>query len=309
MKKKIIYLISTILFLSSIHVFATDKVGPGENIGANTINGNQKTLICDIGGDCADVVCTPDGICSLNEHDADFHQDLWNHYFVRDFGASSTLDGAANKGDTDIDVVDATDMIVGDLLDLRLGTQHVHMYRTITVVSTNNLTLDAPIDFDLTNGSEVIESSFNMNVVGTLSNPVIFNIPPNEDQIIHIRGFLISMVHESAGDNSKFGSRAALTNGVVIRVNRNNGESYETLTIWKTNSDLRADMFNVDYTDKAGAGDFGTDGRWTLFERMGIIRLDGANNDVVEMLIQDDMTLASQMLIFNIKSQGHGEGE
>jgi len=93
-----------------------------------------------------------------------------------------------------------------------------------------------------------------------------------------------------------------LYNGIVIRAFVNG--QYGTFTNWKNNSDIKLYMYYVEYTDKAGGGDFGTNCRGS-FNRIGvIIKLDPDQGDFVEFLVQDPLTITS----LKIKMQGHVEG-
>ena len=117
------------------------------------------------------------------------------------------------------------------------------------------------------------------------------------------------MVHNSAADDSKFGSMAVLLRGCVLRGYNATAGQYRTFTDWKTNSDIKMDMFDVVYTDKAGGGDFGTNARGSIKIGTGAVpSLDGVAGDYLELLVQDDLTLAGELLLFQLKGQGHIEG-
>jgi len=261
----------------------------------------------DSSGNTAGLHEMPSGGYAVDVHVAHVHDDLFLHYFHNHTGASTTLDGAVSKGDTQVVVTSATGISVGDILELESGTTHIHLYRTVTVAAGTTITLDAPVPQDLASGSNVIEVAFNMVVAGTLSSPVAYTVLPAAGEVIHIERILIELVHNGAADDSKFGDKAALANGVHLRVNRNSGESYEDLTNWKLNKDIKEDMFDVDYTDKAGSGKYATSGRWTISTSGAIIRLDGDNGDTFEVLIQDAMAGGGTLVDFQMKAQGHFE--
>ncbi len=54
---------------------------------------------------------------------------------------------------------------------------------------------------------------------------------------------------------------------------------------------------------------YGTAGRWSYKQRTGtVIRLDGAQSDELQVLVQDDLTAETGELVdFQIKMQGHVE--
>ena len=53
---------------------------------------------------------------------------------------------------------------------------------------------------------------------------------------------------------------------------------------------MALDMFDVTYTDKAPAGQYGVRGRWTFTRAEFIVELDGAAGDKFELLVQDNLT-------------------
>jgi hypothetical protein len=111
------------------------------------------------------------------------------------------------------------------------------------------------------------------------------------------------MSHAGAGDLSLFGGIPALTNGCLMRA-RIDGQ-YGTLTNWKTNENMKSDMYDVEFDARSGGGgSYGTSGRGS-FDRTGaVVRLDGATNDRLEFYVQDDLTA---LATFTMKAQGHLE--
>jgi hypothetical protein len=241
----------------------------------------------------------------LNIHDAHVHSSLINHFvFTKDGYSSSTLDGNVLAGDRTITLVDGSGFAAGNYIDMLQGTSHVHHWRKIIAVSVNDITIDAPADIDFASGSSVEEGSADMGVNGSVT-PVIFSVTPQGDEILHIGQLLVTIESSAAADDSKFGGLPALTNGVVVRVSRNNGAEFETLSTWRTNKDLKEDMYLVVYSDKAGGGNYGVHGKWNLEESGAISKIDETNNDKFEVVIQDNLT---SLVDFQIKVQGHPEG-
>lgn len=142
----------------------------------------------------------------------------------------------------------------------------------------------------------------NMNVNGSLSSPIIYEIKPPDDEIWHITRTLISITDQTVMDDSKFGGIAALANGVVLRENKTIND---TITIWKSNQTMIEDMFNVVYSDKAPAGYYGLRGEYYFGDIAVALKLDGSIGDKLEILIQDDLR---NLDTFKIKAQAHKEG-
>jgi hypothetical protein len=68
---------------------------------------------------------------------------------------AAALDGATAVGDVTFDVVDATGLIVGDLI--QIGAAGAHEFRKITVVATNTLTVDYPLSLAHASADPVLE--------------------------------------------------------------------------------------------------------------------------------------------------------
>ena len=243
---------------------------------------------------------------ALVVHNEDIDVQLINFLMHEETGTTFTLASAASSGDTAITVTNAAGLSVGDRLEITEGQNIQFSLPIITNIATNTLTLDGPLDDDYTVAATVELVETNMAVLGTLGSPVSYVIKPHASDIWHLTRLNFSMVHKSAAADNLFGSLAALTNGVVLRSHTAlNG--ILTLANWKNNQQFKEDMFDVIYSDKAGPTLFGTSGRWSFKQRTDtIIRLDGAQGDFLEVLVQDDLTATSNEISdFQIKMQGH----
>lgn len=155
-------------------------------------------------------------------------------------------------------------------------------------VATNTLTLDTPLDFAYTTACVVNEVVTNMNVNGSVTPQNFGLYLPATFPPIDISGFRVNMIDNTAMDDGTFGGIAALTRGVVLRVNRSNGTK-KNLGNAKTNSDLSMMIDNIKYSDKAPAGTYGVQFEAKLKEATGsVIRL--YPSDSIEIIVQDDLT-------------------
>jgi len=223
-----------------------------------------------------------------------------NELFHNHTGTISTIAANTAVGTTSIELADASAFAVNDIVQINDGEIETTFPR-ITAIVINTLTLDRPLDYAYVIGDavEVVHADLTTEI-GTLSSPISHTITPHEEEIWHIERIIISMTHTSAAADSNFGNIAALTNGVVIRAHING--QFGTFTNWKTNRDIRLDMYDMEYTDKAGPSLFGTHARGS-FNRIGVtVRLDGAKGDYLEALVQDNLTGLSSFLI---NGQGH----
>jgi len=244
---------------------------------------------------------------AIDIHVADVHTIPVNDYVHR-HASATTLAAAVTAGDTQMQVADATGFVVGAYVHMGpVGNtkEPIHPQVTIQDIPGGIVTFDHPVDFSYANGEDVSVAVVNMvtgSAGATLTTPVVYRYRPHNGFVEHIERLLFSMIHNTTADDSKFGGEAALLNGIVLRANING--QYGTFTNWKNNSDIKVDMFDVEYTDKAGGGAHGTNGRGS-FNRIGvIIKLDPAQGDFIEFLVQDPQLVTS----LKIKMQGHVEG-
>ena len=244
---------------------------------------------------------------AIDVHQADVHTIPVNDYVHRHI-SPTTLAAPVTAGDIQMQVVDATGFIVGEYVHMGpIGNtkESTHPQVTVQDIPGGIVTFDRPIDFSYVIGEDVSVAIVNLvtgSAGASLVAPVVYRYRPHNGFIEHIERLLFSMIHNTAADDSKFGGEAALINGIVIRAFVNG--QYGTFTNWKTNADIKLDMYDVEYTSKSGGGDFGVNGRGS-FNRIGVvIKLDPAVGDFVEFLVQDPQLILS----LKVKMQGHVEG-
>ena len=225
-----------------------------------------------------------------------------NEYFHRHTGIASAL-SVATVGNGDeyvITVANGSLFTVGQDIQINDG-YHELTFPIIKSIATNALTLDRRIDFPHIVGTSVEVITKEMNVIGSMANPVKFVLAPGAGQIFVINRILPTMTHGTAGDLGLFGNLAALPNGMLLRAFI--GGQYGTFTNWKTNADIKGDMYDVDFdTRSGGGGTYGTSGRGSFSKIHVAVLLDGDEGDFMEFIIQDDTSgLASN----RCKGQGH----
>lgn len=238
---------------------------------------------------------------ALNVTLSDTNFSIVNTFFKRQAGIPTTLAANSAVGATSLNLVSAAGVFVGHQLDIYDGEDE-KVFPTVNSIAGNIVTLDKPLDNAYTAGDSVDDIIVNMNLVGTLAAPQSFKVKPLPGEEIDFTRILIEMTHGGAGDNGLFGDLTELSNGVVLRVYKGATNKFQSLTVWKTNSDIAVDMYDVSYTTRSGGGgSYGTNARGTFQKTGAVVRLNGDDGDYMEILIQDDLTgLAS----FRIKAQG-----
>jgi hypothetical protein len=245
---------------------------------------------------------------AINVNNAWVNRKIVNETFHQHDG-TTTLNSAATAGDTSLSVADTTGFIVGDEVKLEedvagVGVQEIGVM-TITAVAAGTpgtLTLDRPLGFDYTTAATVSNVETNIAVSGTLASPQIFEIDPPLGTVWQFTRILFNITDQSAMDDAKFGGISALTNGVSLRATTEAGRTV-VFGNWKSNSDMKLDMFDVSYSDKAPAGFYGVTGRWTFTKAEVVAELNGDSSPIqkLEVLIQDDLT---GLDTFTMRGQG-----
>jgi hypothetical protein len=223
--------------------------------------------------------------------------------FMNTLIASSTVAVDAAKNAKSIELDDATGFLTGQYLKLCDATSNRVYYGTILNVVTNTLTLDTPLDSDISAGAVAQGTNTNMNVDGTTPKTFLLRgSGPFLGFSVDVTRIMFRMTTATATDFGKFGDISALTNGVVIRVV--NGITTNIANI-KNNGDIA--NLAYDYTpydtSNPGQGVFGIGARLTFSgqSKIGsIIRIKPGED--LEVIIQDDLTGITE---FKIMAQGH----
>jgi len=239
---------------------------------------------------------------ALDTHIAEVHNQIVNELFHLHTGVISTIAIASNIGDTSVTLINASSFNIGDAVQLNDGDIET-TFPIITAKVINLVTFDRPLDLAYAIGDniEVVHTDLK-TTAGTLAAPIIHTLTPHIGEIWYINRIIISMTHASASADDLFGGIASLINGVVLRANING--QYGSFSNWKSNSDILLDMFDINYSDKAGPGLFGTSARGS-FSRVGVlVKLDGNVGDFMDILVQDDLTGLNS---FFVNGQGYIE--
>ena len=154
----------------------------------------------------------------------------------------------------------------------------------------NEPTLDSPLDNAFSTDAVVHIGDRNLNKAGSLAVPVKAHIGPIAGVKWDITRVHVSLYDDGVMDSGKFGTITGLTNGVVLRQVNGNLKNIGNV---KTNGDLTFLSSVHDYDPKAPAG-FASLSADFVFggpSHVGsVIRLNGDDSDILEVIIQDDLT-------------------
>lgn len=258
-------------------------------------DGNTYNSVLDFETKIIDKVGKPN---SIDVYIQDQTTDIIDYYLRRDI-RSLALSGTQTLSSYVVNLVSSVGVNVGNIIRVQEGGRLFQA--KILSINANNITIDTPLDYPYTTAATIAESSINMNVDGSVT-PVVFSLEPNSNSKWDITRIIISMTHTSAADDSKFGNLTTLTRGIVIR--KKDG-IYHTIFNAKNNGDIRLRAYDIAYSDKAGAGLYGTSFRRSFAgqEKNGVtIRLDGSKNESFQLIVQDNLTGLSS---FRAVIQGH----
>jgi hypothetical protein len=188
--------------------------------------------------------------------------------------------------------------VVGNYIGLKENKSF--MQARILTVSTNDITLDMPLDNAFTTLAQVTITSKDMKVDGS-STPVVFRITPTgiNNGTYHIKKLRFNIVGTSTLKGEDFASITnGLTKGVMFRIKDG---YYKNIGVVKSNNDfnVRADVVYEDkplYSLRAiknMSEDFGV-----------VIKLDSSTNDELQIVIQDNLNVL-EVAEFNCIAQGH----
>lgn len=241
---------------------------------------------------------------ALTVHLGHGHNFPVNQFFDHHTGVSTTLATNAAVGDYVLNLTSAASFAAGDYIHIE-DTLFERTHARIISIAINAITIDRPLDFAHLAGVTIHQTSINLNVSGTLASPISYRLTPPVGETWLISRFIITMIHSSAGDLTKFGGITALTNGVLLRVV--NGGVTSTFTVWRTNEDIKGDVYDLAFDDRAGGtGNYSTSAKGSLLDLDRVqARVDGSLGDYVELLVRDAL---GGLVSFRVKGQGLLEG-
>lgn len=174
----------------------------------------------------------------------------------------------------------------------------------IVIVTGDVITLDCPVNRIYTTAASLLAvSERDMNVDGSVT-PVVYSVLPFSLQKGDMVRIIVELRDTVGMDFETFGGIAALTNGVVVRVNNGDG-TFRNLYNFKSNGDIIQQAFDHDFATNIGGGTRGFTSRitWGGQSKHGVVvRLDGSLSEALEIVIQDDLTGLTRM---HWNAQGH----
>jgi len=224
-------------------------------------------------------------------------------FFVQLDGTITTLAEDSFIDNRTINVTDrlASGIIIGTYLGL--STPQRFYFGEVLSVSGDLVTLDTPLDFDFPAGSNVVPTTRDLNVDGSLT-PQTFIVGPGagSEVTLDITRIMVKCITDTAPTLDQFCDQTSLTNGLILR--RVDGD---TRNIWNIKNNGELGHLAYDYqpylATNPGQTQNGALFRYTFAgqDKHGVaIRL--TPGDVLEIIVQDDL---SGIDLFRIVAEGH----
>lgn len=223
-------------------------------------------------------------------------------FFTSDKGTVTTAT-VATQGGHDVDLEPGHGAVIGDVIESRTAENYVQA-ELINVVG-DTITVSTPWSRTFPIGTVVGLGSPNLNVLGTQATPVVFRINPSAVQNIDITRIMLNFIDNTAMDFTTFGSiPGPVTTGCTLRYLEQAGTFINHFN-WRDNGELIERSFDHNFQSKVGGGSHGFVARstWAGQSKRGVtIRVDGANGEELQILVQDDLTTLDK---FRVVAQGH----
>jgi hypothetical protein len=239
-----------------------------------------------------------DGVGGLDVYIQDQYTQLLNYLLIIE--SNTTTLQSATIVDTRTFVVPTGTVSGGDVVNIGQGQYFYQAAAlSVAVASPNDtVTVDLPFDHAFTAGAPVQYGSPFLNVDGS-STRVVAELAPPPGVSWDIVYWALLATNNAVMDSTTFAGETALTNGVVLR--KRDGE-FQNLGIAKTNGDLDL-VTDLTYLEKVPSGTYAMIAEGNLRVRTGVtLRLDGASGEKMEVVIQDDLTGITSMVLV---AQGH----
>jgi len=213
--------------------------------------------------------------------------------------ATVTLASGVAEEDQQITLQAGHGAVVGDGIIIKEGTEY---YEGIIIgVTVNLIDLDTPLDAAFTVNADTHLVNYDLAVDGTTVK--IARVTPHAGVQWDVTRIYVAIADATAMDDGKFGGIAALSKGCVLR-GKYDGNYVNIINV-KTNQDLGMACNVQEYHAKAPGGEYGFRCMVQIAGQAAVgvaIRLDGDNDQELQLLIQDDLTDLSS---FRVRVQGH----
>lgn len=200
---------------------------------------------------------------------------------------------AITKGTQTINVVSNIGAVVGDCINIK--DEYNYFQSIVTNITGTVITIASPVDKDFPITSSVCFGEWDLSQANGSVTPVSYFICPPSKVKYDIYTIIISIEDDSVMYESTFGGLPALTNGIILRVT----DGYDKQLFLVTNNGGFTEYgFTTKYSDKVPSGTYAF---WAVKNYKDVngvsLRIDGNNEDRIEVIIPANLTGLSKMAI------------
>jgi len=225
-------------------------------------------------------------------------------HFVQDRGTFTLAVDAVIDSRT-FSAVAGHGIVVGEVVELSNIAANTFMQSEVLAVVANDITLDTPINFAYSS-SDICTRSTRIILVDGSVTPQIFSVKPLPGQGGDMVQVTWDIQSTTEMDFTTFGGAPALAVGCVLRIKNEDG-TFHNLFNFRANGDIIEHAFDHAFLQpKQGNTTKGFTARltWGGQDKHGVvIRLDGALNEELQLVVQDDLT--EENTKFHLTAQGH----
>lgn len=229
--------------------------------------------------------------------------DIW---FTKFIGTATTAT-VASQGEYSVTMEPGHGIVTGYVIESRTADNYVQAL--VTNVVSDTITVNTPWSRTFPIGTVVDVGNPNMNVLAaaTSASAAVYSISPSALQTIDITRVIVTIEDATAMDFTTFGGGSSLTNGVTVRKLNTDGNFTNFFSL-RSNGDMFERGFDVGpgfLNAVGGAGPYGFAAKrtWAGQNEAGVsLRVDGANSQELQFVIQDDLTGLTK---FRAIAQGH----
>jgi hypothetical protein len=240
-------------------------------------------------------------------HVEHLHWRAFNTHLHNVTGPNTTLSVAAAAGDTQLAVANSTGIASGKIFIEGASSRETDSIKVLSE-ATNIIQIAKPLQNSYPIGTPIKKVTLNLAKNGTRSSPVIFELKAPPGPAMHIETINWYIETPDQPFDKLFGGGPALANGIYMR-SINDGV-YNDWGIFRINQRFRVFDYDVETLSFAT----GPQADWALWAKKnfrqnesGVIRLDPATNDVLQVLVQDDLTATEDYTEVEVVAGGHFE--
>lgn len=207
--------------------------------------------------------------------------------------ASTNPSAEIKIDDTTISVDSVVGAVVGNCINI---TEDARLFQSvISTVGVDTISFASPCDYNFSTSASVCFGEWNLATADGSVTPVEFTMCPPDGVSYDIYDITVTMEDNTQMYESKFAGIDTLDNGIVGRTVDGVTKNLFLIT---NNGGFREQGFSTAYPDKVPTGTYAFWADKNYVTKNGVsIRLNGDTSDKIEVIVQDDLTDISKVVV------------